>query len=417
MSDKYPVVTGNVLEPVPAKKFLGPKRIRDIEQIPRCGSHQRLIYRVGNDYVLDNGALSMDSDTVLEATHVSLIDMSRDAEVPVIVGISSQDAGSFQLRVVFTCTVTDPVEALRGGTEDLGSVLRAYVRKHPRFAELGLDFDLREINPARRKITPQIRAYVMAVPPVYRGIRTELASVEILTPPPVENYHEQRRDSRDKHEIEFEYQTNEQVKRSAARSYDHTMELRAQQHELELDANRRDYQRHQFRQHSGIADDPMAALEYAYSVGDITARQLAEERLKREDADREFMREESVRAREWERASIDRRDEQESLISRHKRETERLDLMEEWRVEHKRLELAAEDARQKHDMQRELLRKALDANIIDPLNLEQIMHVMFSSDSDRTKTGELQEAEVMESIDAGKVDDIEDAAVREEDDH
>ncbi|MBF6469954.1 hypothetical protein IU427_33075 [Nocardia beijingensis] len=415
MNSNYPIVAENSLPPVPPKKLFGPKPKRDGGHIPSCGSAQRLVYRIGNDYALDHGALTMDSDIVLEATHVTLIDVSRDVQVPVQLGISSRDASDFQIRVVFTCTVNDPVEVVRNGTRDMADILTAYVRKHPRLSELGLDFELSDFNAARRKIIPQIRAYVMTVPPIFHGIRTELASVDVLTPAPVRTLHDRLRDGSDRHQIDFMQQTRDQAMRAAATVFEQDSALRAQRHELNLDATERDYQRYQFQQHRGIAEDPMAALEYAFSIGEISAQRLAEERLKRDDADRAFVREESVRARDWERAVSERREERETAAAQRKWESERLDLMDQWRLKEKRLELALEESRQRDEMRKELLRKALDGDLIDSLNLEQIMRVMFSENSEATRSSELSEVEGMGSLGSGRSNVVDDAVVREED--
>ncbi|MBH0781263.1 hypothetical protein [Nocardia bovistercoris] len=402
MSAAYPVVAQRTLEPVPSKKFLGPKRTRSLDDIPQGGSNHRLVYRIGNDYQLDNGALTMDSDTVLEATHVSLVDISRDVQVPVRIEIPSKDADAFQLQVTFTCTVNDAVQVVRGGTHDLGSVLKAYVRKHRRIFELGLDYDLTEINLARRKISAQVTAYAMASPPVYLGVKTELESVEVLTPPSVGNYQRTLRDQAGRHYIDFDRQHRSQLMRSAATDYEQQEEIRSQRHSFTLDANTRDYQRYQFEQQREIGNNPVDALKYAYAAGEVSAKEFADEMLRQEQVEREYAQQELRRAQEWEQASLERGHEREALAETRRWEAERLDRDEQWKIEHKQIDLAAAERDREHaaknaerEFAREELRRARERD-----------HASLESGQEREALGEKRrwEAERLDRDEQWKIE-------------
>lgn len=116
MIQNYPITGGGPLEPAPKRGFLGlGRRYRDGSEVPKADAHQVLVYRVDGDYLVDRGRLGSSDEQVVNATHVSVVDMRRSAQVVVELPIPSRDASDFMMRVTFACTVTDPLVVVREG--------------------------------------------------------------------------------------------------------------------------------------------------------------------------------------------------------------------------------------------------------------------------------------------------------------
>ncbi|MEV6526356.1 RNA polymerase sigma factor, partial [Longispora sp. NPDC051575] len=114
MTARYPIITQQYLNPVPDRGFLGMgKKVRALDEVPKPHAHQVLVYRVGGRYVLDSSRLGMESEDVLAADHVTLVDVGRDRPVTVRLTIPSAEAADFTLQVTFVCTVNDAVRVVQ----------------------------------------------------------------------------------------------------------------------------------------------------------------------------------------------------------------------------------------------------------------------------------------------------------------
>jgi hypothetical protein len=84
MDKQYPVVDERVLAPVPPKRFFGrgPSG-RTPGEVPVPLAGHRLVYRLRGEYVLDTGGLALDSPTVVDASLVSVVDVTTDTKVAV----------------------------------------------------------------------------------------------------------------------------------------------------------------------------------------------------------------------------------------------------------------------------------------------------------------------------------------------
>lgn len=394
MSRNYPVAT-HELPPVETVKkgFFRTEQVRDMSRIPRSDVNQQRVYRVGADFVRDDG----DPQTLLEATQVALVDVSRDVVVPVVLSIPARDSGSFEVRVTFVCTVDDPVRVVRAGLTDLGGALEGYLRRHPRVFELGLDFDLEEINPARRRITAQVTAYTIASPPVCPGVRVELASVEIPTPEQVETVKETLRKGRGRTTIEISQKQGE-----------HSVAALSQRNDFELDRNLRDHQRGIYERHGDVGNDALSALQAARAAGELTAREFAEivERREaeavaadREERERLYSREEAARTNRW--------------------ESERVDQEQRWRLRHKNTELSATERLQRTDRQFEVFGKLTDRGAFDQLETEKLLGRALTTDGDSVSQVSTERRVVWTTAEQSGRDesgDLDDQVVREEDD-
>src|SRR5438270_6458100 len=124
---------------------------RTTDELPKAFAHQVLVYRVDGRYRIDDAdGLGPAHDDVVNATHVSVVDVSRDRPVPVELDIPSQDALDFRVRVTFVCTVTDPLVVVRKGLYDAESALLGYLKRHHKIVQLGLEYQVTQINSVRR---------------------------------------------------------------------------------------------------------------------------------------------------------------------------------------------------------------------------------------------------------------------------
>jgi hypothetical protein len=279
MDKQYPLVTEHALKPVPPKKFISRKYYgRTSEEVPVPLVGHRLVYLLRGDYVPDTGSLALDSPTVIEATQVSVVDVTTDTEVSVELTVPSRDGSYFTLRVTFLCTVEDPVAVLRTGGHDAKAIFAGYLRGHQRIFEVGLDFGLDAINDVRRKLSAQVRAYVTLSPPEFAGMVAELGSVEVSTPDEVAKFHGALREEQRTHVVKTEKLTNEHRLGDMEDSHKRRREVRDSEHAHELDGAQREHARQELRLTAdAVASDPVAALSLAFGAGEINAKQFADE--------------------------------------------------------------------------------------------------------------------------------------------
>ena len=120
----YPIVQQRPLDPSKKRGWLRGKA-RDATELPKPAAHHVLVFRVNGHYIVDNAERALNAEEVVEATHVSLVDMTRNAEIMVQLGIPSADAAEFTMQVTFTCTVTNPTVVVREGMTEAQTMLRA----------------------------------------------------------------------------------------------------------------------------------------------------------------------------------------------------------------------------------------------------------------------------------------------------
>lgn len=183
MSKPYPVV---VQRPLAQTRKRGPlgllPRKREAHELPTVSAHEVMVYRVDGKYHLDTGQGRLSDQPVVEASHVSVVDLRRNTPVTVLLPIPSAEASEFTVEVTFVCTVTDPVEIVAEGLTDAGLALRAHLRKHRQIFELGLDHRLKDVNTVRRNASAQVFAYITERPLRLDGMTVELESVQVRTP-------------------------------------------------------------------------------------------------------------------------------------------------------------------------------------------------------------------------------------------
>jgi hypothetical protein len=412
MSIPYPITTRKRL--VKAEKTRWFRRAeRSSADLLKPDAHHVLVYRVGGNYVLDADRLNGADERVVQATHVSLVDMRRNAPVVVRLEIPSQDAASFEVLVTFTCTVTDAIAVVRGGV-DAQQALWSHLKAHNRIFELGLDFPLSAINEVRRVVSAQVKAYLTIRPPAVPGMTVEVASVEMTNPEVLAKYEDSHREkdfevrlqelelahqlrlasgrqanehslANDQldHDEQFDERKQRAVRREAVATAEHTVLLdsRAQHHRRDeaaaaaaheqlLAGNRSAFARSEFAlDMETIGHDPRRALLAAFADGRIDARTLSEQLRSLDDQDRVAQIEQAQRDRE-ERLQLLAAEREDKRLAQDQRERrEERERAEQRRREHeeredriKREQAEREDRRHQEETEREERRRREDAD-------------------------------------------------------
>lgn len=285
MTDGYPVVEEKPLDPATRRGLLRLGRPRrDWNDLPYTRANHVLVYRVNGQHIVDSGRRALDDEAVVQASHVSVVDLTRDREVLVEFTIPSGDAKEFTVRVTFKCHVTDPVTVVREGQGDASRALLGYVRSHQKLFLLGLDHKISQVDEVRRLVQTQIQAYAHYLPPDVPGMTVALSYTDVATPD------EWAAHSGRKTAEEFADELKRIQEENASE-----LELLRKAYELKLSE-----QSHTLLQNTAeaIGDDPHRALFLAYHRGEVTAAELAQ-RLSddaRRKADLEMHRE----TRDWE---------------------------------------------------------------------------------------------------------------------
>ncbi|MBP2191014.1 hypothetical protein BJ987_003915 [Nocardia goodfellowii] len=291
---------------MPKGKWLGPRRTRTTDEIPRGRADHRLVYRVDGDYILDNFALPLDSPTVLAATHVSLVDLSRNSPVTVEFEIPSMDASSFTVRATFLCSVTDAVAVVQEGSADVTTTLEVYLSGHYPLEEIGRSHNLDEINSVRRKLNARTEAFTTFMPPKLAGMHVEFASAQVLTPDDVKNFYGSVREETFRAKLARLQQQNSQQQQLHRTDFEQQEADLAQAHRnlIERKQLRHDLDRYQ-ELSAEVSDDPRDVMRHALSTGRMTHAEYIEVARQMQQGKDEYDREMS--RRQWEADRVDSR--------------------------------------------------------------------------------------------------------------
>ncbi|GAA2498967.1 hypothetical protein [Streptomyces longisporus] len=307
MADRYPLVEQREFGRADKRVgFLARRQARSDDELPRLAPHEVRVFRVGADYIEDNGQLRPDHGMVVEATSVTVVDRSVGVPVVVEMRIPSAEAGDFTLRTTFHCTVTDARAVVRDGVTDVEALLLGYLRSVPGLAEEGGDLRITDSALVRRRIDARLTAYQEMQPPQVSGLRALPGAVDVLTPEElaahvreVEEARRRREKERFEEELALERARadsemellREQHRQELERlrmSYERDRSAVGQQHDLTMKAQRNRFDRDQVTEDLKVLrDDPAAAEVLAHHRED--AGTLAE-RL-REDGQRRYERE------------------------------------------------------------------------------------------------------------------------------
>ncbi|WP_117212100.1 hypothetical protein [Allorhizocola rhizosphaerae] len=321
--ESYPIVFHRALDPKERRGLLGlRRRSRDHSEVPRPNGHQVLVYRINGRDVADNGALKLDDEQVLEATYVSLVDVRRDAPVTVRLMLPSKDDSEFALQVAFACTVADPVTIVRDGVVRAEPILAGHLRSYAKIFELGLDYELAQLNELRRLTTAQVRAFLTVKPITVPGMKVNLAGVEVLTPEELRSLGNSLRSNAFDGRIESERMRREQERERTRVAFEQDLARLAREHEQQMEAQRRRFAQAMRRDNDLPAPDAKEALYLALENGALTPTEYQERLTELEE--REFNR--------WQPA---RQDDQAWARERERMELQaqlrRLELEDQWR--------------------------------------------------------------------------------------
>ncbi|PZS28724.1 MAG: hypothetical protein DLM61_14265 [Pseudonocardiales bacterium] len=415
MSQPYPIIEQRSLEPSQKRGFLGlGKRLREGDELPKPNAHHNLVYRVDGQYILDNAELPLDAQHVTNATHVSLVDMTRDAAVMVQLDIPSADASAFTMQVTFVCTVNNPITVVREGLLRADARLRAYLKSHSKLFELGLDYPVSQINEVRRIVNAQVKAFTTIEPLVVPGLSIDIASIEVLTPNELVTFEKSRRDLRRDHELTAERQHYGQTLEYDRERHGQRMTTDARRHEQSLEAEKRAFERHELSElMDAVGGNSLNALYLAYAAGelgsgDLFSKLMAEQQRKQEieRADRlsQIERDCEDRKLALEQDREDRRQKREEQL-RHVTVT-REDVLrrQQWEREDKRLQ---------QDVNLEVIRELAKRGHLDVANpnIDQML-----ADLVATPPTPAVESEPTPEL-ARSTDSERDVAVREEDEN
>lgn len=405
VAPRYPIVDSVRLSRPQRSGLLGVRKAsRSPAEMVRPGEgHHVLVYRVDGEYVLDDASLDSRHDTVVRASHVTVVDTQRDAPIVVQLSIPARQSQSFAVRVTFGCTVVDPLVVVRQGLKDPRQLLTSYLLSYYNVMQMGLDYTIEQINEVRHSVHDELTAYQTVSPPLIDGLEIVMASVEVVTPKRMAERHAAELQQQDDHIIKMGQLLKEtQEKLAEERSRNAQLELERQHrhdgerldldHEEELAEQRQrhghkvgagdhehlsrlaaadqtaslarkrelyEFRREEVTRHLEAFDTNADTSLYAeYIDGGMTQREIAEklrgdrERLALETHDlektkREQEREDRAAERQFEREERTAERERERDRDRDQREREREDRERE--RERDRVRWEAEQQRERED--------------------------------------------------------------------
>ena len=194
MNQPYPIIGQSALKNAPRRGPLGlgaPRRSDG--EIPTLNPHEVLVYRVGGNFIVDDGHRRLDDGRVVTATSVSVVNVRKGADVAVTFEIISQDEAKFVVQVNFVCSVIDPITVVRDGQTNASEALLAYLRGYQPLFDVGLKHPLADINAVRLEAGLHVKAYMTISPPEIPGMSIGLANVQVMTPQELGEHQERRR--------------------------------------------------------------------------------------------------------------------------------------------------------------------------------------------------------------------------------
>lgn len=307
MTDPYPVVAEKPLDPALRRGLfrLGKPR-REWDDLPYARANHVRVYRVKGQHIVDSGNRTLDDEAVVQASHVSVVDLTRDREVTVEFGIPSGDAKEFTVLVTFKCHVTDPVTVVKEGQGDASRALLGYVRSHQKLFLLGLDHKISQVHEVRRLVQTQIQAYTHYVPPHVPGMTVSLSYTDVATPDEWAAHSGKMTNEEFSDELKRLQEENARKLDLLHKTYElkldeqnHTLLQQRQRGRHELASNANAFDQWQMKDTAeAIQDDPHKAYWLAYHRGELTATEVAE-RLN-EDAKQKAELELHRETRDWE---------------------------------------------------------------------------------------------------------------------
>src|SRR5512146_949281 len=243
MTEPYPVGEERPLDGTNRRRLLGMSiggKARSSQELPTTTAHEVLVYRVGGRFRLADG-LGLAHEDVVNATHVSSVDMTHDRQVVVELPIPSRDSQMFHVLVTFTCTVTEPLVVVEKGVSARDGLL-SYLKSHHEIVHLGLRYPLTEINEVRSDVEAEVTSLAAIRPPALPGMFVALASVEVASPAELTEFHQKVLGLQQTHTLDSMEQGYLQNLHQERQGYENEKAAVQQQHEQALDAERTKYE-------------------------------------------------------------------------------------------------------------------------------------------------------------------------------
>lgn len=224
-------------------------RSRPPSDLPLPNPHEIVVYKSGGSYIVDDGQSRADDAHIVNATSISLVNMRVDAPVTAHVAIPSASAGEFTVQVIFWCTVKKPEEVVETGLKDMKEPLTQYLIRHQPLFHIGEKSKLDQINAIRRNVTAEVKAYVSARPPHFRGMEVKLGNIQVLTPEELAAFYRKldeqelagkltSEEQRLQHDLAAQRQELEEIRRQHAEEH----ELQRRHHDQRMAEVRQEYE-------------------------------------------------------------------------------------------------------------------------------------------------------------------------------
>ncbi|TDC90227.1 hypothetical protein [Actinomadura sp. 7K507] len=303
--------------PITSEKTLGPagrggvrgigRRRRAPGELPPVKGEQVRVFLVDGEHVVDHGRPD-DDEQAVRASHVAVVDLSRNVEVPVRLTIPSCDAQEFTVQATFLCSVTDAAAVVQNGQGDASRALTGYVRSHQRLFQLGLDHRVSAINHVRLLVQTQLQAYVQLRPPVLPGIAADLASVDVLTPDAVRSFQNRLNEQDAAHTVQARGLNLQHEIERIKEDYARQMEIAQRKHDTQMEEMRLHLQEQTQRilnsqinfLDEAVGDDPLRAAYHAQGKGELSAVDVAHKVQEQADRVAAGQRDEIERSRRLE---------------------------------------------------------------------------------------------------------------------
>ncbi|AUG78508.1 hypothetical protein CFP65_3722 [Kitasatospora sp. MMS16-BH015] len=242
-TDTYPIVDEKPLERLPrARRFSLGSPARQPGDLPAVASHQKLVYRVGDTYLVEDGDRPLNDPVLRAATSVTVVDCRKDVSVVVDLKLGSHEAEQFTVRAEFACAVLDAARVVEDGRRIRANLL-AYLNGCPRIHDIGQQHGLDELFEVRELVQTQIRAYTEIQPPAYPGMAVRVVGTDVLTPAILKEQEHTRRAAEREHEEAIARRERELRLTRIDQQHSHLVRTDKLDKDHEYDTRARGYQR------------------------------------------------------------------------------------------------------------------------------------------------------------------------------
>ncbi|MES9536634.1 MULTISPECIES: hypothetical protein [unclassified Actinomadura] len=269
------------------------RKQRVAAELPPARPHQAYVFQIGDRFTVLRHPRP-DHPDAIEATSVSVVDMAMGVSVAVRLPVASQDAQTFQVDVMFDCTVVDASRVVKSGLRDVTAPLEQYLREHNEIFEVGLRRGLAEWKEFKLDVTAQIKAYAHFIQPTVPGMRIALAAVDVQTPPPISKVEGTLGEDAGEQRVADQKAEMERDAERRTREFRVEMQEREREAELRNREERAEFARTQLdHDYDAIGNDPVRATILANQYGAIGHEDVAVtvgEQDRREEEHREKLR-------------------------------------------------------------------------------------------------------------------------------